>query len=85
MKVNLIYGTETGFTKRVGEQILRTLAVSNYWCSMKSLSQVEENDWTDCDLTIIGAPTWCEPRLDCLLYTSPSPRDRQKSRMPSSA
>jgi len=64
MKVNLIYGTETGFTKRVGEQILRTLAVSNYWCSMKSLSQVEEKDWTDCDLTIIGAPTWCEPRLD---------------------
>ena len=25
------------------------------------------------------------PTLDCLLYTSPSPRDRQKSRMPSSA
>ena len=26
------------------------------------------------------------PRIDpCLLYTSPSPRDRQKSRMPSSA
>ena len=24
-------------------------------------------------------------RRDCLLYTSPSPRDRQKSRMPSSA
>ena len=23
--------------------------------------------------------------MDCLLYTSPSPRDRQKSRMPSSA
>ena len=26
-----------------------------------------------------------EPTTDCLLYTSPSPRDRQKSRMPSSA
>ena len=25
------------------------------------------------------------PYDDCLLYTSPSPRDRQKSRMPSSA
>ena len=25
------------------------------------------------------------PTMDCLLYTSPSPRDRQKSRMPSSA
>ena len=24
-------------------------------------------------------------RTNCLLYTSPSPRDRQKSRMPSSA
>ena len=38
--------------------------------------------------------TFTEPTLDylysigvsnCLLYTSPSPRDRQKSRMPSSA
>ena len=26
-----------------------------------------------------------EQLMDCLLYTSPSPRDRQKSRMPSSA
>ena len=26
-----------------------------------------------------------EHYFDCLLYTSPSPRDRQKSRMPSSA
>ena len=26
-----------------------------------------------------------EQTCDCLLYTSPSPRDRQKSRMPSSA
>ena len=30
-------------------------------------------DWVDAHIT------------DCLLYTSPSPRDRQKSRMPSSA
>ena len=27
----------------------------------------------------------CTQYYDCLLYTSPSPRDRQKSRMPSSA
>ena len=26
-----------------------------------------------------------DPKYTCLLYTSPSPRDRQKSRMPSSA
>ena len=28
---------------------------------------------------------WLEGLSICLLYTSPSPRDRQKSRMPSSA
>ena len=31
---------------------------------------------------ILNCLEWCEL---CLLYTSPSPRDRQKSRMPSSA
>ena len=32
-------------------------------------------------------PEYNDPRVfvTCLLYTSPSPRDRQKSRMPSSA
>ena len=29
--------------------------------------------------------SYAELAFDCLLYTSPSPRDRQKSRMPSSA
>ena len=28
---------------------------------------------------------WARHLVGCLLYTSPSPRDRQKSRMPSSA
>src|SRR5678809_315841 len=31
---------------------------------------------------VVGAMAYC---FSCLLYTSPSPRDRQKSRMPSSA
>ena len=33
-------------------------------------------------VTVIGPIPWSH---SCLLYTSPSPRDRQKSRMPSSA
>ena len=33
-------------------------------------------------VTVIEAPN---TKKSCLLYTSPSPRDRQKSRMPSSA
>ena len=32
-----------------------------------------------------GRSPFTESTLTCLLYTSPSPRDRQKSRMPSSA
>ena len=45
-------------------------------------------------LRVIGSPDPYDKQIDgmggatsstCLLYTSPSPRDRQKSRMPSSA
>ena len=31
------------------------------------------------------AVAWCARNWDCLLYTSPSPRDKRQSRMPSSA
>ena len=34
---------------------------------------------------IFGVDEVTDPNYNCLLYTSPSPRDRQKSRMPSSA
>ena len=40
--------------------------------------RLEEGD----DNCVEIADSWVSP---CLLYTSPSPRDRQKSRMPSSA
>ena len=33
----------------------------------------------------MGPGPWARDHMGCLLYTSPSPRDRQKSRMPSSA
>ena len=53
----------------------------------------------DVSLICLGTMTWGEQNTQedafaqmdyalergCLLYTSPSPRDRQKSRMPSSA
>ena len=39
----------------------------------------------DTDLTLRICYYFLEKLKDCLLYTSPSPRDRQKSRMPSSA
>ena len=39
----------------------------------------------DGDLTLVPAVDAPTQYIGCLLYTSPSPRDRQKSRMPSSA
>ena len=39
-----------------------------------------ETDLSKVDIGLVGVPY-----DGCLLYTSPSPRDRQKSRMPSSA
>ena len=37
------------------------------------------------DMTFAGAPEFQERSYGCLLYTSPSPRDVEESRMPSSA
>ena len=45
-------------------------------------------DWIQCPIAPLGSTCFSNPAGDgiiCLLYTSPSPRDRQKSRMPSSA
>ena len=43
--------------------------------------------WFGLQADIAEARTLPEPAIDriCLLYTSPSPRDRTRSRMPSSA
>ena len=47
------------------------------------------NDTTFCEQIVVGSfdpnDKLVNPLGSCLLYTSPSPRDRQKSRMPSSA
>ena len=76
------------FTANGESQLLRSFGDA----SPGSESSVE-NWLTDlADLAVIEASgSECGDFLqaqfcnDCLLYTSPSPRDRQKSRMPSSA
>ena len=49
-----------------------------------SLFQGDENAFYDADDPHNLSPV-AKCFMACLLYTSPSPRDRQKSRMPSSA
>ena len=58
-------------TGRANPALLDTVQVE-YYGSLVPLSQVA-------NVALIDS------RTICLLYTSPSPRDRQKSRMPSSA
>ena len=69
----------------------KAIAEKKYSASSK------ESDIADCEVAIIAVPTPLDgernPDLSfvisaskiCLLYTSPSPRDRTRSRMPSSA
>ena len=56
------------------------------FCTKKGFS-IKPNQLPKClnadYFVIVQAP--CDYLDNCLLYTSPSPRDRQKSRMPSSA
>ena len=51
----------------------------------KSASEYLMEYYTWVDLLGIERREFEEHAEACLLYTSPSPRDRQKSRMPSSA
>ena len=48
---------------------------------------LQEDSAVGPDFSYLGAKSRTATKMDlaCLLYTSPSPRDRQKSRMPSSA
>ena len=54
--------------------------IGNEKASLDEIRDLVSEEWSLLDQEI-------EKQLssDCLLYTSPSPRDRQKSRMPSSA
>ena len=57
----------------------------------EALNQAEDEGFDLVEVSPEASPPVCKIidygklKYSCLLYTSPSPRDRQKSRMPSSA
>ena len=51
----------------------------------KFIQKANENHFGFGDIQVTENAQFTEYPEGCLLYTSPSPRDRQKSRMPSSA
>ena len=56
------------------------VSIPDSWHVAHMAQEVGASDQTAIDYVLSGDEQWY-----CLLYTSPSPRDRQKSRMPSSA
>ena len=64
--------------------IINSCAVTNKAVSdSRAAVRKAKRDNPDARIIVTGCAAQLDPT--CLLYTSPSPRDRQKSRMPSSA
>ena len=81
----------TGSTSGIGLAIARALAGAGAQVVLNGFGDAGEiaglckelgATHSGADLTDVAQ---IEAMMACLLYTSPSPRDRQKSRMPSSA
>ena len=76
-----------------GIQIVNTIIETARQCNLDKDVDLPEEDASTLDLegrdALVGAVyrqlMEIESRLLCLLYTSPSPRDVEESRMPSSA
>ena len=71
---------EIGMGGTSENEIQRKFTDMQGWMNQYIASQADE-----VILMVSGIPVKIKEDKSCLLYTSPSPRDRQKSRMPSSA
>ena len=79
---------ETKLREQFGDRL--NIAFSTPWCLEVMSAGVSKGDALKAvaesiGLTLENTIAFGDGMNDCLLYTSPSPRDRQKSRMPSSA
>ena len=59
MKLKLIYGSDTGNTELVAEDIIKLLDD----VEVTTVDEVTEDDWTNYDKFILGIPTWYDGEL----------------------
>ena len=71
--------------KETGEIITNMMKIADLDKYKEDHPELERYFGDQSPNTIYGKPKQTEGFKDCLLYTSPSPRDRTRSRMPSSA
>ena len=75
LKLNQLYFKDTQFVNLMTKRIFNVLLVANPYDAF----MLEDDGRIDEKIFIEYM------NLSCLLYTSPSPRDKSRSRMPSSA
>ena len=75
---------DSNLSNRVLSSRIQTIVVEHNFTT-ESISELKSKILSKGNFTSSEAESNDEESEDCLLYTSPSPRDRQKSRMPSSA
>ena len=78
MKAQIVFASMTGNDEDMAEILEENLQDAGFDVENIDVSFADATSYLDADLCVMVTYT-------CLLYTSPSPRDRQKSRMPSSA
>ena len=64
---------------------LNHFTVTKTGMAASDMKAVIEGAGTRATVVLVGAIDGNDVRIACLLYTSPSPRDHPRSRMPSSA
>ena len=81
------YGVIPGLPLGTSPLALQAAKASTLWAELQAC--YGELGWGKARLALHGGQPWARlvplPAAHCLLYTSPSPRDVEESRMPSSA
>ena len=81
---------KNNYLKRLNEQGIELYDCENHKINFakftsKALPKLKDLGFEKTNLEDLDLPTGTNGGKNCLLYTSPSPRDRTRSRMPSSA
>ena len=92
--IKILVGTMTGTAELCAEEMCDSLEEAGYSAEMTLMDKLDAKVFGANNAYIICTSTYGHGDVpdnakklyeSCLLYTSPSPRDRTRSRMPSSA